>query len=524
MKEQEAQQAEFQAKLYESMAAEPMAFGHTFMTRHFPLNSPSFHLELSDAVEAHQFVAIAAPRGSAKSTLLAFLKPAHSILFKRHRFIVIISNTFKKAAMHLDTIKNELTTNPVLKECFPITVTRDAEGDSEFIHPDGFEIKVLCKGVDQLGSLRGVKFRAWRPDLIIIDDLEDDEMVKNPIRRGELEAEFDEVLNQIGDRHTRFVIVGTVLHDDSQLAKLINPVRYTEFHKIILKAHLHVGTAQECSLWPEKWSLGYLKELMRTKPNVYAKEMQNDPVAGSNVRFKKEDFRRWKQEGLDYVLFDAEGKPVSRGSLGSCRAAISCDLAWSEDKGADNCVLMPGYLTPQSEILIDKYFVRKGVRPHEIIEWLFLAVERLEKQTGTSVPIGFEKAMLEKVTKWILKQEMKKRNKYLITKELVWEGDKIARAETRLEPRYNQNSIFHLDGMGDLEYELVRFPSGVHDDLVDAAQGLVQLLQFPKSPEKSILEEDQFLKVRKFMMDEKLAKPKSFGRKREWIPAQRPPI
>ena len=35
--------------------------------------------------------------------------------------------------------------------------------------------------------------------------------------------------------------------------------------------------------------------------------------------------------------------------------------------------------------------------------------------------------------------------------------------------------------MGDLEHQLERFPYGTHDDLIDALQGLVQLLQFPKN-------------------------------------------
>jgi len=515
-------------KIYAYLATRPMAWGKTFFPHHFRMESPKFHAELVQGAMENLLLSVAAPRESAKSTILVFLYPFHGIMFKRFHFIVLLSNTFKKAAMHLDTIKKELMDNAALKEAFPgITITRDAEGDSEFRHPDGFSVKFLCKGVDQLGSIRGVKFGAYRPDLIICDDMEDDELVKNPVRRRDLQLEYDEALIPAGERgKCQIINVGTILHDDCQMAKLINDQYYPEFKKLIYRAHINPGKKDERSLWPEKWTLEWLNMMMKSKPNVYAKELQNDPVAGVNVRFVREMFRKWRIQDGNYQLFDNHGNMVSSDSLKHCKAAISCDLAWEEDKDADSCVLMPGLLTPDSNILVYPYLSRKGVRPTNIIEYLFTTVERLEKMTGSSVPIGFEKAMLEKVTRWILRQEMKKRNKFLITKSLSWEGDKIERIEIRLEPRYAQGAIYHMEGMGDLEHELERFPSGAHDDLPDALQGLVQMLENPKAKQAQTTD-DPFMKVRDLCLKAKQkAKFHGFGQKRtsKGIPFRRSPF
>ena len=481
---------------------DPIFWGKTFFDKHFRDKSPEFHTQLIQAAIKYPRLVVAAPRGSAKSTILAFVFPSHQITFKRRRFILIISNTFKKAAMHLDAYKKELGDNVLLKNSLPpINIIRDAEGDSIFQHHDGFQTQVLCKGVDQLGSIRGVKFRAYRPDLIIIDDLEDDELVKSPQRRAELQEEFDEVLNQVGDRKTQFVIIGTVLHDDSQLAKMLHPEKYPEFHKITMRAHINPDTPNERSLWPEKWTVPELKELRRIKPNVYAKEMQNDPVAGTNQRFNKEQFRQWYQEGENYYLLGKDGKIVSSGSLKHCRAAVAGDLAWSEKRSADSSVLMPGFLTPNSDILVDNYISKVGMRPEETGENLFVMVARLKALTGSDCPVGFEKAMVENITEWLLKREMKKRNQFITIKPLVWDADKNTRIETRLEPRYNQGVIYHKVGMGDLEHQLLRFPYGTHDDLIDALQGLVQLLQFPKTGKKAVVEESQFMKARQLIID-----------------------
>lgn len=499
-----------------------MTWGQLFFPHHFRKNSPRFHYELIYSAMLNQYLAVASPRESAKSTYLSFLYPFHKIMFRKEPFIVLISNTFKKAAMYLDAIKMEVQDNQELKKAFPpVKFLRDAEGDTIFQHADGYKTLFLCKGVDQLGSLRGVKFGADRPGLIIGDDIEDDTMVRNPDLRLKLKNEFDEVLGRIGHEATEIKIVGTVLHDDSQLAKMLRPAEYTKYHKITFRAHIKPDQPDESSLWPEKWTVNYLKQLRKDEPNVYAKEMQNDPVAGTNTRFKKEDFRYWREENGRVILLDIDGSIKSTYAFTDLRAAVACDLAWKEKKTSDFSVIMPGFITPNSEILIDNYICKKGMRPDELGEHLFIIVERLEKLTCSVVPVGFEKAMLENVTQWLLKREMQKRNKFLLTKELVWDSDKNTRIETRLQPRYAQRVIYHKQGMGDLEHQLERFPYGTHDDLADADQSLVQLLQFPKQGSKPSHQDTEFERLRQLTIEAKHPQ-KPQGRYSAKQPAQFP--
>jgi len=485
--------AQAQEKLYLYFKAQPLVWGKAMFPHHFRDESPQFHKEILVAALTSKRLAIAAPRESAKSTLLVFLYPIHGLYFNKFRFVVLVSNTFKKAAMHLESIKKELLDNEELRKYFPkVEVTKDAEGDSEF-RLRGFRSKFICKGVDQIGSIRGVKFGAYRPDLILGDDIEDDELVKNPERRRSLQSEFDEALMPAGEKGVcQYINIGTILHDDSQMAKLVSPDHYQDWKKLIYRGHIQPDTPQEHSLWPQKWSLDYLKELRRDKPTVYAKEIQNDPVAGTNVRFKREDFCMWKHIDSDYVLHDREGVPMGKNTLRMCKAAVACDLAWSEMREADASVIMSGLLTPDSDILIESYINKKGMRPDEVAEYLFVLVDRLEKLTGSPVPVGFEKAMLENVTKFLLRREMKARNRFIQTKELVWDADKNKRIEIRLSARYEQHVIYHKSAMGELEYQLERFPYGTHDDLIDAEQGLVQLLQFPKDTLKLQQQDSEF--------------------------------
>ena len=491
-------------KLYESFKAKPMAFAWFYLPHHFRLDSPSFHLGIMEEAAKNRFLSIAAPRGSAKTTVLGLGYALHQLVFKQRRFMVYISNTFKQSTMMLSTLKQELKENERLVRDFKIEITKDAEDVTIFRHLDGFETMVICLGADQMGNIRGRKFGAYRPDLIIGDDIENDELVRSPERRLKLVEDFDNAVVPAGDIDTQFIIIGTILHDDSLLAKLMSKDQYKEYTKVFFQGlYKDPDTKEFFSLWAEKFSVDWLLSYRKDKPHTFAREIQNDPSASGTEEIQKKDFRYWRIDNMNALMFDQEGNIKSKVPLASCKAAIACDLAWEDKQESDYSVILPAYLTPQSDILVDDYICKKGLRPDEFEEIIFTMEERLNAITGSVVPIGFEKAKLEKVARWFLKQAMRVRNRYLVLKDLLWGKEKIERIVTRLQPRYSQHTLYHKHGMGDLELQLVRIRSSAHDDLADALQGVVQLLQFPKSAKKQAIqtEDSAFMQLRSWHID-----------------------
>lgn len=511
--------------MYHVLEEQPILFGKKYFGHHLRDASPYFHWILMEESCRNAFFAAQAPRGSAKSTVLAFLKVTHRICFKKKRFVVIVQNTYKKAASTLEGIKDEIRWNKKLKEDFGITLEKDAEGDTIFRHPDGFRTRILCKGVEQIGSIRGEKFGAYRPDYILGDDMEDDEMVKSPERRQSLKELFNNALIPAGDIKCLDVdIIGTILHDDSLMAELVSPRKYKQYAKRFFKArYMNSVTKEEESLWPERWTIDELNEMERRDPQSFAKEMQGDPSSGMAGKFDKKDFREWRMSNGEYYLYGSDGEVIGKGNICDCRWAIACDLAWEEGRKNDFSVALPGYLTPGNEILVETYLCKRGLRPDELFEWLFIAYERMEKLTGSVGAIGFEKAKLEKVIKWLLQKEMRRRNKWLILKDLLWDADKLQRIYTRLQPRYAQNVIFHKQGMHELESQLIRIPNGAHDDIVDSLQGLCQLLSFPRKVEKSReeTENDRMDKIKKLFCPAKWNGRVSGQGKKYSIPSQK---
>ena len=94
-----------QMELYNRLRENPLLWGKHYFPHYFRKASPAFHLQVIKTVINNRLVVIQSPRGSSKSTILSFLLPVHGIVFKGERFIVIVQNTYAKAAASLQNIK-----------------------------------------------------------------------------------------------------------------------------------------------------------------------------------------------------------------------------------------------------------------------------------------------------------------------------------------------------------------------------------------------------------------------------------
>lgn len=501
----------------------PLLWGKYYLEEYFRLPTPLFHLKIiTKAITSRRF-ACAASRESAKSTIITLLLSSHKVFFKKKHFIVICMNTFAKAAGKLDSIKKAFKEFSRLQRDCPITLTRDAEGECIIRHPDGFETRILCKGAEQIGSIRGESFGAWRPDLIIVDDLEDDELVRSSGRRKTLREDFDNALVPAGDLETCDIwCIGTILHDDALMAKLVSQDEYQDYTKLFMQAAKDEITYE--SNWAEKWSSEYLRNLAKEKPAVFAKEYQNNPVSGEMCIFNKDSLRRWQTVNGNYILYGKDGNIEAKGSLKDCRAAIGCDLAWSDRRESDFSAIIPVLLTPENKYLVDDYYCQCRAKTDKIIALLFEYTKKYTELTGSAVQIGMEKSMIEQMTKWTAKQEMVKRNEYLTIKDIRWGADKVSRIQIVLEPKYHVGAMYHKSGMGELENQLLRFPAAKHDDALDALRAAVLLLATPKQKKVIVSDDDMFNKLREMTIAKKHGF--AFGQRsrvREFLPSQRSP-
>ncbi|SDX88727.1 phage terminase large subunit [Nitrosomonas halophila] len=257
---------------------------------------------------------IAAPRGNAKSTLVTQIFVIWCVVTGRKHYPVIIMDALEQALPMLEAIKAELQYNPRLLMDFP-----DACGQGRVWQVGTIVTRNDAK-VQVFGSgkrMRGLRHGPHRPDLVIGDDLENDENVRSPEQRDKLESWLKKTVLSLGpaDDSMDVIIIGTILHYDSVLARLLgNPLwRARKFRAVIEWPHrmdlwdrweeilLNQGEAAALAFyseratqmeagavvaWPQAQPL-YKLMLKRARDGrpAFDSEQQNDPVSGDDAPF-----------------------------------------------------------------------------------------------------------------------------------------------------------------------------------------------------------------------------------------------
>ena len=202
--------------------ADPMFFARTYLPHYFTDAPCDFHRELCRLLfDKTDDTVIAAPRGHAKSTIAALLYPLHEMLFGRRHYVLIIRKTMRDAEEALEAIRHELESNERLVADFGSRVQRARTRAIRLA--GGVRIVAMTRG----SKIRGTRSRQYRPDLIICDDLEDDDHIESSDQREKDEKWFASAISNACGPEGRVIVIGTILHAQSLLSKLLDNPAYT---------------------------------------------------------------------------------------------------------------------------------------------------------------------------------------------------------------------------------------------------------------------------------------------------------
>ena len=483
-------------------------FGRAYFPHYFSRPSPEFHREL-DAIWQQGVLkgrypltpadtkaisrlpgvrrAVAAPRGHAKSTNLTFKGTMHSTLYGYKHYPIIISDSSEQAEGFLDNIRVEFEENTAILEDFG-SLAGSVWRSNVLVTKTNIKIEAIGSGK----KIRGRKHRNWRPDLIILDDVENDENVRTPEQRKKLKDWFDKAVSKSGDDYTDIVYIGTLLHYDSLLAKtLTNPAYRSIKYKAVIQfsqaddlwqqwesiftdlsnddresealaffqAHKAAMLEGTQVLWEEKLSY-YDLMVMRVSEGEasFNSEEQNEPINPDDCLFMEEWFEYYNEAEVNFgdPAFDFFG--FIDPSLGKTkRSDFSAIVTLAKHKGS-------GYM-----YVVDADIERR--HPDRIIADV-LAKERWLR---ASFGHGYRKLGAEtNQFQWFLKEELAKASAkaglYLPIEEVQQTSDKVMRIQT-LQPDVKNKYIKFNRRHKRLLEQLTQFPMGAHDDGPDALEG-----------------------------------------------------
>lgn len=438
------------------------------------VESPEFHEDCWElCCSNNKFVAIAAPRSHAKSSGITLGYGLATLLFRERKFMLLVSDTESQAALFLGSFKQHLQDNQELIELFGLK--RNAEGKVQFIKDtetdiivefeDGHKFRVIAKGAEQ--KLRGLLWNGSRPDIILCDDMENDELVMNKDRREKMRRWFTAALLPCRADNGVIRIVGTILHMDSLLERLMPSAisRYTRKDELKTWSTKKIGMWVSVKykahnedfsvlLWPQKKSaeeLMSIKEdyIMQGLPDVYSQEYLNVPLDEATAYFRRNDFVSETQEDRKARL----------------NYYITADLAISENEKADYSVFVVAGMD-ENRILHIRNVIRARMDAREIVDTL-MTLQKLYEPLA----VGIEDMQVSKSIGPFLNEEMIKQGIFLNLIKLKHGGkDKLTRARS-IQARMRAKGIRFdkdADWYSTFEEELIRFPRDRHDDQVDS--------------------------------------------------------
>lgn len=181
---------------------------------------------------SQKFFVRAAPRGFGKSRIISVVLPLWCIVYKYRQNIVLIADTGPQSTEYISTIKDELESNTKLKEDFGRLESDKKWSETEIETINGVHVVAKSSGK----SLRGMSWHNIRPDLVVLDDLENDEMVNTEEQRSKLRTWFTKVVLPIGTESTSFLYVGSILHYESLLNIILTKPEYSNWDRKIYRA------------------------------------------------------------------------------------------------------------------------------------------------------------------------------------------------------------------------------------------------------------------------------------------------
>ena len=244
---------------------------------------------------SHELCSIVAPREHAKSTAFTHDYVLANICWRTESFIVLVSATEDLAKDHLADIAKVLREGDEVREHFLIeSLPIDAKTEIVVRFRDGHEARVIAKGAGQ--KMRGLKWKGRRPGLIVCDDLEEDEQVESLDRRIKFRRWFNRALLPALRRGGKVRVHGTILHEDSLLARLQKPQAESKqvWRTLFFKAHAGFDDFSEI-LWPQQFPESRLRAIRQRYINDhdaagYSQEYLNDPLDNDEAYLKKDWF------------------------------------------------------------------------------------------------------------------------------------------------------------------------------------------------------------------------------------------
>ena len=454
-------------KLILKMQQDMLLFGRMVMPNMFTEDSPNFHYAITKKLLSPKVkqLNIIAPRGHAKSSIVAGVLPLYHLMFdKGPKVIVLVSRTQQHAVKLLGTIRDVLDYSKEFRHFFGYWGQHNARkwANAEIELKDGSVI--ICKGTGQ--QIRGIKHGNQRPTLLILDDPEDENNTKTAeAMETNLRWLLQSGVPSLDPMKGRVCVIGTPQHERCIVETLKD---MKGWDNLTFQPDMEKGV----SLWPAVWPIEKLdqkKEELESinRISVFYREYLCQIVGDEENLFRQEHIKYYEgyiekdEQGLStLILANLNGKPVDERRPVNIFTGV--DPASSTKRGADYSVIFNIDIDETGNRFVLPYY-RKRATPLDLADSI-IDNFKLYKSSKTRIEsVGYQEMLRQ-----YIKEKSADMGLFIPGLEIKENPrtQKSYRLES-LQPLFAKGGVYIQKTMQPLIDELLLYPRGKHDDLLD---------------------------------------------------------
>jgi len=436
------------------------------MPQMFSKPSPKFHYEIADSLmnRSVKQLNIIAPRGHAKSSVVGGIYPIFHLMYDESpKVIILVSRTQGHAVELLRTIKDVFDYSDHFRSVFGYWGMHSASewSKSQIKLKDGSVI--ICKGTGQ--QIRGIKVGTQRPTCIIVDDPEDENNTKTAESMEQnLRWLLQSAIPSLDPIRGRIAIIGTPQHQRCMVETLKEMDGWKNMY-------FAPNIEKNISLWEELHPVKRLIEKRNelqsiNRISVFYREYLCQIVGDEDQLFREEYLQFYKgkvvqEGGYSYLnITELEGK--STDELRPVNLFMGVDPASSTKRTADYSTIVTIAIDKDMNRFVLPYY-RKHASPMKLADSI-IEYFRIYNPTKTRIEtVGYQEMLRD-----YLKRKCEEDRLFISGLEIKENPrtSKSSRLET-LEPYFAQKKFYIQKNMQELKDELLLYPRGKHDDLLD---------------------------------------------------------
>lgn len=455
-----------QSELIELGAEDSEFYCQTFFPQTIRQPFADFHHDAWTKLESqNRLVNLLMFRGSGKTTHCR-LYTSKSIAYRMSRLILYVGKSEGHAVRSTSWLKRNVENNTRWAQTFNLRKGKQWP-DSEFEiiagQPhDEQSIWVIAAGIE--GSIRGLNRDDFRPDLIVLDDVLDDENAHTAERRQKIErlvygALMESLAPTVEAPHAKMIGLNTPQNkEDFAVKALRDPEWVSAVYGCFTRDTAGLPLINQESSWPDRFPTEQLVQekkaaMQRNMLPTFLREKECKLVSAETASFKVEWLKKYEYEPENFVCVYAIDPVPPPSDVQVQKGLHKNDFELHTVWGA----------LGNKRFLLD-YRMMRGHEPTWTISTFFELQQKWRPLTTLVESIAYQRTLM-----WILRNAMDEKRKWFPIKEYHDKRKKFNRITTTINPIASRGDMYIKNAHTEFLEQYAQYPDVTHDDILDSS-------------------------------------------------------